>query len=136
MREILEVSQSTEITFDSLLDMTDYSVKKLQHMLYAAVVVDKSVKIIEHLKNTDYPSYLIVACAGKKRESAWMCMPRDEHNWIENREFRTIINMHPHHQPLAGTQRRIGHQMSLRHGECGTRGYLWGDALPSIQLPD
>ena len=94
VRVIVEVSQSAEITFDSLLDMTDYPVKKLQHILYAGVVANKSVKIIEHLKKTDYPSYLIVACAGEKRESAWMCMPRDEHNWIENREFRTIVNIH------------------------------------------
>ena len=57
-------------------------------------LANKSVKIIEHLKKTDYPSYLLVACAGEKRESAWMCMPRDEHNWIENREFRTIVNIH------------------------------------------
>ena len=76
VRVIVEVSQSAEITFDSLLDMTDYPVKKLQHILYAGVVANKSVKIIEHLKKTTILHTSLWPAQGR-REKALGCACRE-----------------------------------------------------------
>ena len=47
-----------------------------------------------------------------------MCMPRDDHNWIENREFRTIMNLHILN-PLPELQGCTGIKCSCATGQSG-----------------